>query len=225
MTDDACKKAPRNPPWTRDELILALDLHVKYKGNPPGKASDQITDLSSLLNQTVDSPKVADYRNPNGVYMKLMNFRRFDPVYQQQGKKGLTRGNKLEEEVWNSLSDDPARLSGIAGAIQANIERVTVPLVELDELDIEEAEEGHVLTRAHLVRERSRKLVEAKKVSVLRSTGALACEACGFDFRARYGNGELGSLRFIMVCPYIYSSRAPRLSSVISIFSVPTAIA
>jgi hypothetical protein len=31
--------------------------------------------------------------------MKLMNFRRFDPVYQAQGKTGLTRGNKLKEAV------------------------------------------------------------------------------------------------------------------------------
>ena len=27
----------RNPPWSRDELILALDLYVRFKGNPPGK--------------------------------------------------------------------------------------------------------------------------------------------------------------------------------------------
>jgi hypothetical protein len=54
--------------------------------------------LSRLLNQLTvtigtGSP---DFRNPNGVYMKLMNFRRFDPIYQAQGKSGLTRGNKLE---------------------------------------------------------------------------------------------------------------------------------
>lgn len=73
-----------NPPWTRDELILALALYLRFDGNPPGKASPEIIELSALLNRIVGDQKATDYRNPNGVYMKLMNFRRFDPVYQQQ---------------------------------------------------------------------------------------------------------------------------------------------
>ena len=36
----------RNPGWTRDELILALDLYVRFKGNPPGKGSAEIMGLS-----------------------------------------------------------------------------------------------------------------------------------------------------------------------------------
>jgi hypothetical protein len=39
--------------------------------------------------------------------MKLMNFRRFDPVYQAQGKSGLVRGK---------------RLARTAEAIKANLE-------------------------------------------------------------------------------------------------------
>ncbi len=41
---------PCNPPWSRDELILALDLYAATKGNPPGKASRHIAALSDLLN-------------------------------------------------------------------------------------------------------------------------------------------------------------------------------
>jgi hypothetical protein len=96
LTDPA--PPSRNPPWSRDELILALDLYVRSKGNPPGKSSPEIMGLSSLLNRIAGGSEggTADFRNPNGVYMKLMNFRRFDPVYQEQGKTGLTRGNKLQ---------------------------------------------------------------------------------------------------------------------------------
>ena len=36
------------PPWSRDELILALDLYVRHEGNPPGKGSAEILALSSL---------------------------------------------------------------------------------------------------------------------------------------------------------------------------------
>ncbi|WP_431189940.1 HNH endonuclease [Cupriavidus oxalaticus] len=37
-------------------------------------------------------------------------------------------------------------------------------------------------------RERSRKLVAAKKAAVLQATGRLACEACSFDFKEAYGD-------------------------------------
>jgi 5-methylcytosine-specific restriction protein A len=79
----------RNPSWTRDELILALDLYVRFKGNPPGKGSAEIIGLSAILNRLSGSTAAgrSDFRNPNGVYMKLMNFRRFDPLYQAQGTR------------------------------------------------------------------------------------------------------------------------------------------
>ena len=101
----------RNPAWTRDELILALDLYVRFTGNPPDKGSKEIVALSALLNRIAGGLEggAVTFRNPNGVYMKLMNFRRFDPVYQARGKSGLTRGNKLEEVVWNDFASDPAR--------------------------------------------------------------------------------------------------------------------
>src|SRR6516162_9807167 len=104
---------PRNPPWSRDELILALNLCVASKGNPPGKNSEGVVELSNLLNK-MDSQiahHASDFRNPNGVYMKVMNFRRFDPVYIAQGKKGLQRGNQLEEEVWNNFANHPEKLA------------------------------------------------------------------------------------------------------------------
>jgi 5-methylcytosine-specific restriction enzyme A len=194
MADTDAEPPGRNPPWSRDELILALDLYVRFNGNPPGKSSPEIVGLSTLLNRIAGGSEgeATDFRNPNGVYMKLMNFRRFDPVYRAQGKTGLTRGNKVEEEVWNDFAGDAPRLHNIALAIEANLnEQLSVS--DLDEVqEIDEAEEGRILTRAHLVRERSRKLVEAKKTAVLRTTGSLACEACGFDFEVAYGDRGTG---------------------------------
>ena len=32
----------KNPTWSRDELILALDLYAHFKGNPPGKSSSEV---------------------------------------------------------------------------------------------------------------------------------------------------------------------------------------
>jgi 5-methylcytosine-specific restriction enzyme A len=92
----------RNPPWTRDELILALELYMRNRASPPGKASVEVQELSTTLNKLGIALGFAEnnkFRNANGVYMKMMNFRRFDPEYSASGKVGLTRGNKDEEEV------------------------------------------------------------------------------------------------------------------------------
>ena len=114
------RASDRNPSWSRDELILALELYLRFNGNPPGKATPEIVELSALLNRIAGGgSKANDYRNPNGVYMKLMNFRRFDPIYQAQGKTGLTRGNKLEEVVWTEFAAAPDRITQTAKAIVA----------------------------------------------------------------------------------------------------------
>ena len=45
-----------------------------------------------------------------------------------------------------------------------------------------------IVTAAHVVRERDKTIVLAKKRLVYSRNGALACEVCGFDFFARYGD-------------------------------------
>ena len=47
--------------------------------------------------------------------------------------------------------------------------------------------EGRKQWATHLRRERSRKIVTAKKRRVLADTGRLCCEACDFDFEAQFG--------------------------------------
>jgi 5-methylcytosine-specific restriction enzyme A len=181
----------RNPPWSRDELILALNLYVASKGNPPGKSSQGVVELSNLLNQ-MDSQiaqHASDFRNPNGVYMKAMNFRRFDPVYIAQGKKGLQRGNRLEEEVWSDFANNPAKLAQAANAIRLTVANGEIPAASTEEdEELAEAEEGRILTRIHRSRERSRDLVERKKAAAIKLHGCLKCEACSFDFKAVYGS-------------------------------------
>lgn len=54
----------------------------------------------------------------------------------------------------------------------------------------EEYPEGRVLTQLHKRRERNATVARKKKAKVLRESGALACEVCGFDFHVFYG--ELG---------------------------------
>jgi 5-methylcytosine-specific restriction enzyme A len=88
----------RNPTWVRDELILALDMYLRCAGNPPRKGSAEIDELSETLNRLGRYLGIATrdrFRNVNGVYMKLMNFRRFDPVFTQTGKTWAISGRPI----------------------------------------------------------------------------------------------------------------------------------
>lgn len=182
----------RNIAWSRDELILALHLYLRRRKTPPGKDSAEVIELSEFLNKmglALGRSNTEIFRNANGVYMKLMNFRRFDPDYTGDGKVGLTRGNKDEEVVWSEFSGDMGRLQDVVAAIRLAVDATPAGvLIGEEEPGIEEAEEGRVLTRLHRVRERSRALVEQCKKSALTKHGRLVCEACGFDYSVKYGD-------------------------------------
>ncbi|KQT60193.1 hypothetical protein ASG52_18950 [Methylobacterium sp. Leaf456] len=47
----APEPARRNPIWSRDELILALDLYLRHRDAPPGKESAEVAELSYFLGQ------------------------------------------------------------------------------------------------------------------------------------------------------------------------------
>lgn len=181
----------RNPPWHRDELILALDLYFRHNPAHIGAGHAEVRALSKILNALpihARKPDAARFRNPNGVYMKLCNFLRMDPDYKG---KGLQAGGALEEEVWSEFAHDRPRLAQTADAIRQRLkgtgpeETVTSP-----EDDEEAFPEGRVLFRAHRSRERNRTLVERAKQTALKRDGQLACQVCAFDFKHRYG--ELG---------------------------------
>jgi len=181
----------RNPAWTRDELILALDLYFRID---PVRASEHDPDvqaLSSVLRELpVHSvrPGSEDFRSPNSVHMKLSNFLRLDPGY---AGAGLSRGGRLEEEIWNEFADNHELLAATAAAIVASKGSVSAAQVdaEVPSAD-EEFQEGRLLTTLHKRRERNTAAARRKKASVLAATGSLACEVCGFDFESAYG--ELG---------------------------------
>ena len=68
----------KNPPWLKDEIILVMDFYIDNSAKIPGKDSDEIAELSSLLNDFRNMHGLhgdAKFRNVNGVYMKIMNLR------------------------------------------------------------------------------------------------------------------------------------------------------
>jgi 5-methylcytosine-specific restriction protein A len=191
-------KGKRNAKWTRDELILALDLYFQARPKHLDDTDPRVIALSKTLNALPSARNAADptkFRNPNGVAMKCGNFKRFDPLHLNRGRKGLTRGNALEEVVWNEFAADPLRISAVAeairkGASEASTDPQGITAAESQIDPDEEFQEGAVLTRLHKRRERDPKASAKKKAAVLQETGRLQCEACRFDFAVAYG--ELG---------------------------------
>jgi len=177
----------RNPKWSRDEIILTLNFyHQKYPVIPE-KSSTEIENLGNTLRKL--QIKLGDninekYRNPNGVYMKLMNFHHFNPNHPGEGLSG---GSKLDEEIFLEFKDDLKNLFRISNSITKTLES-DEPLAVPD-LDDEgfESQEGKLLTRVHRFRERDRAIIKKKKDKALKETGRLQCEGCGFDFSETYG--------------------------------------
>ncbi len=112
-------KAPaaRNPPWSAEELILALRLYID-EGLLDDKHTSVIK-LSELLNSLPfhsNKPDAARFRNPNGVALKLANFAALDPSYYG---KGMSRGDRRDMEIWKRYSGDEDALYEAARRIRA----------------------------------------------------------------------------------------------------------
>lgn len=178
----------RNPPWSRDELIVALEFYLRYRPSIPATGSAEVVELSDFLNRLgrkLFGAVSGTYRNPNGVYLKMMNLSRLDPDYPG---RGMERGGKDEEVVWKLYASKPEELKRVVEGIRSVVQsdeplRYALTLSDGDE----EGTEGQVLTRIHKFRERDPSLVKRKKERVLKAVGVLRCEVCDFDFSARYG--------------------------------------
>lgn len=185
----------RNPKWHRDEIILTLDLYFSKDRGSIDSRNPKVIALSKLLNQLPlfpDKPDKETFRNPNGVSLKLSNFLAIDP---QHKGKGMNRSSKLDKIIFLEFEGQQEKLSRLA----KEIKKITtdrelsemVSVVEEDEQTIDDSvEEGQLIYRLHKVRERDSKITKRKKELVLKQTGRLACEVCGFDFHSFYG--EIG---------------------------------
>ena len=161
-----------NPDWSRDEVILALDLYLSCGGSIPSGSDPRVEALSKTLRGlTVHqaSSRVGSFRNPDGVSFKLQNIR------QVASGKGLANVSRVDREVWAAYGDKPAEVKMMAAAILA----LASPESEADDKDeIEDIfPEGGVLTAYHRRRERSPKLRKAL-LAKRSNAGKVCCDAC-----------------------------------------------
>lgn len=178
----------RNPKWTEDEVTLALDVYFESFSDKSWDAnSPEVIELSELLNSLAihdSGDKNIKFRNPNGVALKLSNLARFDP---KKGK-GMSRGSKMDEIIWNRYSGDIDALKEMASNIRQAVEIRPKDYAksgtnEDDEvLDLE----GGVLFRLHRYYERRPSNRRKKIKSSLEKYGKICCEVCGIEPHVQY---------------------------------------
>lgn len=178
---------PASAKWSRDELILVLDLYFEMDyASDASDGDERIASLARTLSALPlrDDDDGTSERTARDVSLILGDYLRFDPEHAVM----RARISENAERVWEAFAGDRDRLQQTAESIRRNADMV--PMRGSDLEDEIEFDEGRILTRIHFARERNATLVATKRRLVLTQTGKLECEACGFDFQAVYG--ELG---------------------------------
>ncbi len=78
--------------WTREELILAINLYCKLPFGKMHKTNAAIVALAELIGRT-----------PSSVALKLGNFASFDPTLKARGIKGASNASKLDKAIWDEF--------------------------------------------------------------------------------------------------------------------------
>jgi len=182
----------RNPPWSREESLLALDLYLTLGGGRVPEGDPRVEALSDLLRRAAVHSHSADpgtFRNRAGVIMKLKNFASLDEDYAGAGLRNLS---KTDASVWEEYRgrESRARLHAWAETVRAELLQADVGTVGPDEGA--EYREGRITSAVHRRRERNLTAVRRKKEAVKASSGELRCEVCGFAFDGQFERADAG---------------------------------
>ncbi len=101
--------------WTKEELILALNLYLKIPFGKIHHGNPKIIHLANLIG-----------RSANSVSMRLSNFASVDPYHQQRGVKGLVGGIRQVEPIWNEFINNKEDLLYESERILAELEKQTL---------------------------------------------------------------------------------------------------
>ncbi|MBW8331504.1 MAG: HNH endonuclease [Prolixibacteraceae bacterium] len=101
--------------WTREELILALNLYLRIPFGKIHHSNPEIIYLAEIIK-----------RVPNAVSMRLSNFASVDPYHQGRGIKGLKGGIKQVEPIWNEFINNKEDLLFESEKILADLEKQTI---------------------------------------------------------------------------------------------------
>lgn len=138
--------------WTREELILAINLYAKIPFGKMHSRNPDVIALATLINRT-----------PGSVAFKLVNFASLDPTLQQRGIKGASNAGKLDKEIWATFYNNWDTAFEQSEKLLAKNKQVSIEkLYEEEIIDVEaKGVEKQRLVKTRLNQYRFRKLVLA----------------------------------------------------------------
>ena len=101
--------------WSRDELILAINLYCKLPFGRLHRSNPEVIKLANLIG-----------RSNNSVAYKLVNFASLDPSLKARGIKGASKHSKLDEIIWNEFFTHLEDLPYESELLLAKFEHTTV---------------------------------------------------------------------------------------------------
>ncbi len=110
----------RNPDWTREETILALEAYQRVRPRFAGERDDVIIELSELLRTYAEQRGVAGaatFRNAFGVARKVNKFH----AAEAGRPPSAVRGSKLEPVIWAEFHNAPNTLTATAMELRRQI--------------------------------------------------------------------------------------------------------
>lgn len=114
----------KNEIWTREELILALNLYLKLPFGRLHTGTPEIQELAAIIGRTV-----------NSVAMRLNNFASLDPYHLRRGVGGLKNVSKDCVRIWDEYITNREDLIFEAENILAQREHKTLEIKYRNLLD------------------------------------------------------------------------------------------
>lgn len=128
--------------WTKEELILAINLYSKISFGQMHNRNKEVIELAAIID-----------RSPSAIARKLGNFASFDPKLQERGVGGLPNTSKLDREVWNEYMHNWDELFIEGETILAQKKHTTIAQlnhIDLDNLPANEGKERETLVKVRV---------------------------------------------------------------------------
>lgn len=115
-----------NNKWTREELILALDLYFRLPFGRLNRSTPEVIELANLIGRT-----------NNSVALRLVNFAACDPVIINSGRTGMPGGLSICKPIWDEYTGRKEELFYDAQQIKATLLNSSIEdLVGITENDL-----------------------------------------------------------------------------------------
>ena len=115
---------PRNN-WTRDELILAINLYCRIPFGTIHQRNPKVIELAALINRT-----------PGAIGWKLVNFAHIDSSLDRVGASNVS---KLDRDVWTEFFNDWEKLAYESERVRAHYLDLSIEKAsEIETVDLPE---------------------------------------------------------------------------------------